>query len=169
MQFVIVIGLLQIGAAFGNVAKLLQFVSRPVVLGYFGGITFAIIVTQLFGFTGVESPVGDQPMVFKAGYWVLHLMQIKWATLLIGFFSLISLLSLRRILKNWPNALIMLVGASFLAALLNQWLGGENVAVLGDFQLPSEPLPQFDFPLFDFKLISKIFPAAVAIAFLAIL
>lgn len=169
MQFVVVMGLVQIGSAFCNVAKLLQFVSRPVVLGYFGGITVAIVITQIFGFTGVPSPEGDLPMLFKAAYFFFHLHLVDWRALLIGLVSLVSLLILRRKLKNWPNALITLVGASCLAALFNQWFSPGSVVTLGSFQLPSEPIPDLNFPLLDLKLISKIFPAALAISFLAIL
>lgn len=169
MQFVVVMGCLQIASAFFNVAKLLQFVSRPVVLGYFGGITVAIAVTQMFGFMGIQSPEGDQPVLFKGFYFFLHLREIDWPTLLVGILSLVFLILLRRNLKNWPNALIMLVGASCLTLGLNRWLGVDSIVVLESFQLPKEPLPSFGFPSLDLKLISKIFPAAMAISFLAIL
>jgi SulP family sulfate permease len=168
-QFVVVMGLIQIGSAFCNVAKLLQFVSRPVILGYFGGITIAIAITQLFGLTGIAPLQGDQPILFKATYFFFHLNEIDFRTFLVGGLSLVVLLTLRRVFKNWPNALIMLVGASFLAAGLNQWFTPGSIALLGSFQLPSEPIPDFSFPLLDLKLISKIFPTILAISFLAIL
>jgi len=138
-------------------------------LGYFGGITVAIVITQIYGFTGVRPSEGDIPMLFKAAHFFFHLTEVDWRTLLVGCVSLFSLLILRRTFKNWPNALIMLVGASFLAAILNRWFEPSSVVVLGTFQLPSEPIPDFGFPLIDLKLISKIFPAALAISFLAIL
>jgi SulP family sulfate permease len=169
MQFVVVMGLVQIGAAFFNVAKLLQFVSRSVVLGYFGGITVAIAITQLFGFTGVISPGGDQPILFKAAYFFFHLPEIDWPTLLIGLFSLIFLLTLRRNFINWPNALIMLTAASLLTLGLNHWFGFSGIITLDSVQLPKEPIPAFHFPFLDLKLLSKIFPAAIALSFLAIL
>jgi SulP family sulfate permease len=169
MQFVVVMGCLQIGAAFFNVAKLLQFVSRPVVLGYFGGISIAIVITQVFSLTGVPPPLSDQAIVFKAVHFFFHLAQTDWPTLLVGSVSLVSLLLLRRLFKNWPNALIMLIGASFFALALKTWLQIHSIVILDSFQIPSDPIPDFGFPLIDLKLISKIFPAAIAVSCLAIL
>ena len=168
-HLVLIIGLVQIGAAFFNVNKVLQFVSRPVELGYFGGITFAIIVTQLFAFTGVPSPVGGDPILYKAGLFVAHLNQVSPATLGVGIFALAALLLMRLYLKNWPHALIMLVLGALLSDGLNWWTGAEEVKMLGGVNLPAEPFPTFTFPFLELKMLNKLFPAALAIAFLGIL
>lgn len=168
-QLVLMIGIIQIIAACFNVNKLLQFVSRPVVLGYFGGITVAIAVTQFFSFTGVPSPQADLPILFKAAVFFGNIYQVNWATLAVGTFSLLVFLFFRHYLKNWPTALFMLISGSVLAAAFNFWLGPSTVATLTDFRLPGEPFPTLIFPIIDFKVLNKIFPAAVAIAFLGIL
>jgi len=169
MQIVLVIGILQIGAAFFNVAKLLQFVSRPVILGYFGGIMVAIVVTQLFFFTGVPSPHNDETIFYKAGSFLSHLPSLNWVTLLVGLFSLSLYALIRHYLNNWPYALIMLVLAGFLTYGLNLWLGMSTVQTFGNLPQPAEPFPVFFLPLLDLKVLNKVFPAAVAIAFLGIL
>ena len=168
-QIVIVMGVIQIAAAFFNVSKVLQFVSRPVVLGYFGGITVAIAITQLFAFTGVPAGAPDQPILYKAANWLFHVQLISWPTLLVSCVSLVLYLFLRRQFKNWPQALIMVVAASFLTYGLNSWLGEGSVATLSDLQLPSEPFPHYTHALFDLKLLNQVFPAAIAISLLAIL
>ncbi|MES2274083.1 MAG: SulP family inorganic anion transporter [Chlamydiota bacterium] len=168
-QIVFLMGIIQIAAAFFNVSKFLQFVSRPVILGYFAGIIFAIVVTQLFYFTGIRSPSGAEPILVQGWHFVLHLFEINPATTLVGLVSLGSLLLLRRFLKNWPDALFMLIIAALLAKGFNHWLGEGTVARLGDIESIAEVMPRFTFPLFDLSLMNKIFPAAVAISFLAIL
>lgn len=168
-QLVVLIGLIQIGAAFFNVSKLLQFVSRSVVLGYFGGITVAIAIAQFFAFSGIHAPSGNPPLLFKTGLFFLHLQELQWTTLFVGASSLILFIFLRRYFRNWPYALIMLTLASLLAAFLNHWFGKSTVVTLGDFSFPSRPFPTLTFPLIDLKVLNQIFPAAVAIAFLAIL
>lgn len=168
-QIVVLMGIIQIAAAFFNVSKLLQFVSRPVVLGYFAGITVAVAVVQLFALTGIASPGGDQSILFRGWYLLVHLSEIHPVTFLLGIFSMGFLLLMRRWFKSWPNALTMLILASFAALLLNLWLGSETVATLNRLNLPKEPLPELTLPLLDFHLLNKVFPAAVAIAFLAIL
>lgn len=169
MQIVLIVGLIQIGAAFFNVAKLLQFVGRPVVLGYFGGITVAIAITQMFSFTGIVSPGGDEPLLMQAGMFFYLLPQLKWTTCLVGVVSLSFLVLMRYYLKNWPNALIMLIVGSCLAEALNMGPFNQPVTTLGSLQLPANPFPEFTFPIIQLKILNKIFPAAVAIAFLGIL
>lgn len=169
MQIVLVIGIIQIACAFFNVAKLLQFVSRPVVLGYFAGITIAIAITQLFAFTGIPAPGGDEPLLIHASEFFIRIWQLKWTTLLVGVVSLSLLVTMRHYLKNWPHALIILIVGSLIAESLNLWTSAQPVKTLGSFQLPENPLPDFAFPMIYLKILNKIFPAAVAIAFLGIL
>ncbi len=168
-QIVVIMGILQVAAAFFNVSKLLQFVSRPVVLGYFAGITVAIVVTQIFYFTGVSPDIKADSVLLKMWVFVSHIFQLKWPTLLIGFLSLAALIVLRRMAKNWPDALIMLVIAGFAAYGFDLLLGGGAVSKLGDYRLAAEPSLELTFPLIDLSLLNKVFPAAVAISFLAIL
>lgn len=169
IQIILIMGLIQIAAAFFNVGKLLQFVSRPVILGYFAGITVAIIVAQCFYFFGVPQASGDEPILHKALFFATHIFEMNWAAPLIGGASLFVLLFFRKKLKNWPDALFALVVASLLSDAFHLWDLGPRVATLGDFNMSAQPIPDFTLPWVDLKVINKIFPAAVAIAFLAIL
>lgn len=167
-QIVLIMGLIQIGAAFFNVNKLLQFVSRPVILGYFAGILVAIVVTQAFYFTGVPSASGAESILLQGWNYLSHIFQFNFFTAGVGIISLGTLLFLRKLLKNWPDALIMLILAALLADGLNYWMGKSVVVRLGDFAI-GDPFPSLTLPLIDLSLINKIFPEAVAIALLAIL
>ncbi len=168
-QLVILIGIIQIASAFFNVSKLLQFVSRPVILGYFAGIMVAILVTQVFYFTGISLEKSADSVVLKIWFFCSHVFLLKWPTLLIGALSLIVLITLRRTTKNLPDALFMLIVASFATYGLNLLLTESDVLRLGSFEMAKEPVPELTLPLIDFTLLNKVFPAAVAIAFLAIL
>lgn len=168
MQIVLLIGVFQIAAAFFNVSKLLQFVGRPVVLGYFGGITVAIAVTQIFSLTGIVVPVNADPIIYQAARFFLHIAEWNWVTFAVGAASLIFFVLMRHYLKNWPHALMTLVVGTLLAEAANQWLPS-SVRLLSNLQLPDNPLPDVVLPWFNLKLLNKIFPAAVAIAFLSIL
>lgn len=168
-QFVIVIGLIQIGSAFFNVAKLLQFVSRPVILGYFAGISVAIAVSQCFSFTGILPPQQSGTILFQGAWFLLHVHQVHFPTLLVGVISLSVLIVMRRLLKNWPHALFVLIAAALTTKILKVGFDVTGIRTLADFQLPSNPIPELFFPLLDLPLINQIFPAALAISFLAIL
>lgn len=168
-QIVILMGVIQIMAGFFNVSKLLQFVSRPVVLGYFAGITVAIVATQLFYFTGISPDQMADSVLQKLWIFVSHIFQLQWPSLLVGIISLFVLIFLRKTAKNLPDALLMLIFASMAAYALNLFLGESAVARLGSYKMAEEPIPELTLPLIDFSLLNKIFPAAVAISFLAIL
>jgi SulP family sulfate permease len=171
-QIILIVGVIQIGAAFFNVNKLLQFVSRPVILGYFAGIVIATFVHQLFYFLGIPHLGGENFVLFKALQLVLRIGQLNWMTALIGISSLALLLLLKRKPKSmqWlPDALVVLVGITTLNYGISFFWGNQNVQTLSAFKISTEPFVDLLLPLLDFKLINKIFPAAVAIAFLALL
>ncbi len=169
-QIVIIMGIIQILAAFFNVSKLLQFVSRPVVLGYFAGITVAIISTQIFYFTGVSkgSNIADSTLL-KIWVFFSQIFTISFPTVILGVFSLALLILIRKIWKKLPDALIMLVIAAGIAYFMNLSFDQAIVKRLGDLEITREPIPQLTFPIIDLTLINKVFPAAVAISLLGIL
>jgi SulP family sulfate permease len=168
-QIVCLIAIVQIASAFFNVSKLLQFVSRSVMLGYFAGITVAIIVNQLFYLFGIPTPPGDDPILYKAALFFSLFFQGNWVALLIGIVSFFVLIFFRRTLKNWPDALFTLIIASLLSDAFNFWGLGPKVMTLGDLTFHEQLLPQIRFPILNLKEINTIFPAALAIAFLAVL
>ena len=169
MQIVVIIGVLQIVCALFNVRKLLRFVSRSVLLGYFAGITVAITVSQLYYLFGVKSPVGEMPIYTRALYFVAHFFEGNWVSLLIGLISFVVLFFFRRKLKNWPDALFTLIVASLFSDIFRAWHIGNPVLTLGDLHFNERLIPQFSFPYLDLQSLNKIFPAAAAIAFLSIL
>ncbi|MBS0626172.1 MAG: SulP family inorganic anion transporter [Verrucomicrobia bacterium] len=167
-QIVIIMAVIQIGSAFFNVGKLLQFVSRPVILGYFAGIIVAIVVAQLFYFFGIPALKGDSSILLKGIGFFLHLQETNWSSVALGALGLSFLVLFRRRFPNWPGALLMLVIVSAAAQGINYWMGVPTVPMLSQFPL-GKPVPDLTFPLIDFSLLNKVFPAAVAISFLAIL
>jgi SulP family sulfate permease len=168
-QIVLIAGLLQVGAAFLNVSKLLQFVSRPVALGYFAGITIAIITTQLFYFTGIKPDATSPSTIGKLWIFITHIFLLNIFTLLVGLISLFTLIFLRRALKNFPDALIMLVISALLAQGIGLWQGEPVISLLSDYNLSARPIPQMTLPFLDLSLLNQIFPTAAAISLLAIL
>lgn len=168
-QILFLVGVLQLLLVSCNVSKLLQFVSRPVILGYFAGITVVIGFTQLFRLTGVPSLKGDYPILFKVGYFFSHLHELQFPTLMVGLFSLFFLLFLRRFFPKLPNPLIVIMAASLLAEYLNHLYPDLPIETLAKFSLPEELSIPWALPFLELSLLPKIFPAALALAFLAIL
>ncbi len=168
-QIVLIMGLIHVAAAFFNVSKLLQFVSRPVVLGYFAGITVAIGVAQVYYFFGVHPSEDGGTIISKAVYFFTHIAETNGAALVVGFGALAVLLLCRRHLPNWPDALFAILAASLLALAFHHGDSDFRVETLQEIHLEAHPIPDWKLPLIDFKIINKVFPSAVAIAFLAVL
>jgi SulP family sulfate permease len=168
-QIVLIIGLLQIGSALFNVRKLLRFVSRSVMLGYFAGLTVAITVNQLYFLFGVDSPVGEVSIFNKAIYFVSHFYEGSAPSLFVGMLCFAVLIFFRKKLKKWPDALFALIIGSLISDAFRFWHVGTPIVTLADLHFIESLVPQFAFPLFDIKSLNKIFPAAAAIALLAIL
>ncbi len=168
-HILLIMGVIQIASAFFNVSKLLQFVSRSVVLGYFAGITVAIGISQVFYLFGVPRPVDEGLILYKAAFFLTHFTFMNPVALVVGLVGLAVLLLFRYYLKNWPDALFAILAASLLGWAFQLWGVGPRVETLRDFNVNTGLFPQLTWPLFDLKLVNQVFPAAVAISFLAIL
>lgn len=168
-EMVVIIGVIQIAASLFNVSKLLQFVSRSVMLGYFAGITVAIVVGQLYYLFGLPRMTGDDPIIYKGAFFFSYLLKTNLAALLVGAAAFVVLFACRRFMKNWPDALFALVIGSLLAFGLHTWGVGPKVETLGDLNLVTDLVPRLSLPILDFKDLNRIFPAAAAVAMLAIL
>lgn len=167
MQLILLVGVIQIGAACFNVSKLLQFVSRPVILGYFVGIAIAIVINQCFYFVGISSPE-NQPILRKGANLIWRIPEWDMATSMIGLFGMGSFWALRRCFPRLPHSLLMLIVTSLVAKGL-YWSVGMEVATLADASEVTDIAPRLTLPVIDFHWINALFPAALAIAFLAML
>jgi SulP family sulfate permease len=165
-QIVLMVGLLQLTFSLFNLGKLLEFVSRPVILGYFAGVVIAIAVTQVFYFTGVSSASGSNAVIYKAWFFCTHLKDVNIITLFLGLFSLFLLIFLRK-LKKLPISLLVIVVAAIISYLLIKM--GVNIPTLKDMDSESVLKMTFSLPTIDFELIGSLFPSILAIALLAIL
>ena len=168
MHIVLVMGVFQLLASIFNLGKLLQFVSRPVILGYFGGVLIAICVSQAYYFSGITPSSEGGPVIERGIYFVTHIHEIKPITALVGFVATVVLIILRKYIRKWPNALFILVFTSIIVYFLNTYTSF-YVESLKDLGIAQTPSITFNFPLISFGLFSKILTPAIAISLLSIL
>jgi len=177
-QLTFIIGFFQFLAAFLKLGKLTQFVSHSVVVGYLGGTALALVVNQLFIFTGIATSSNPTSLFSKIIYLFSHLGEIHWPTALIGLGSLFMLIALSRY-KRFPGAVIVLV----LAGLVVHFFGmstysdwepfgsagalNSNVILIGDTGTLKDIFPSIGFPRFDFSIMSELISIAFAIAILS--
>jgi high affinity sulfate transporter 1 len=118
---------------------LATFLSRPILTGFFAGISLSILVGQLGRFTGVKIASEGllAPLLELAG----KLSSFHWLSLLLAL-SMFAVLQLVRALQfPVPGPVLVVVLSVALSAVFN--LEGQGVAVVGDIPatLPSLALP----------------------------
>ncbi|MGH8017358.1 MAG: SulP family inorganic anion transporter, partial [Opitutaceae bacterium] len=159
----LLVGAMQIGAAYMNIGSLISYISRSVIVGYISAAAVLIIVNQIKNLTGMTVP--DSPTligVLSATVTRLHLAH--WPTVAVAAGTAGAYLLLARFTPRLPNvalALVVSIGFGLLAKEL-----GHPVAML-----PSVPVSSFGFsvPDINFGQINQFASAALAIAFLGIL
>ncbi|MGY3469396.1 SulP family sulfate permease [Bradyrhizobium sp. LM6.11] len=126
------------GGAFrlGGIANLL---SVPVMVGFLAGISVHIIVSQLPGVLGLESPSG--PTLDRIGVLASELGRSNPFTLCIGFGVLAVVFAAEKVSAKIPGALIGLVAATLATIALGLDSKGVNVVGLVPGTLPRPTFP----------------------------
>lgn len=153
----LVVGVMLFVVGVGNMGWVGDFLSRPVVTGFLGGIAIIIIINQLPQFFGVEGGAGRTTGRFFA--FLRDVPDVNVPTLIVGVTSLVLLLGLSRISRRFPGALVVLILALVASATLD--LSAKGVAVLGPLK---SGLPDLTLPQANLESIELILGTALAIA-----
>lgn len=180
-QLCVLVSIIQVLAAGCKLGRLTQFVSHSVIVAYIAGTAIAVVVNQLFTFTGVPNTPGGDSIYEKGAYLVTHFREIHWPTTIIGGGSLLLLIILKKIDKRIPAPVIALVFAAVIVHVLSNYSFGsvmteaaqqkywQNVQLVSDTGNLSEILPSFSFPHFDMGVLNHLLPFAFAVALLNIM
>ncbi|MBP9738774.1 sulfate permease [Candidatus Saccharibacteria bacterium] len=124
----VLIGAICLVALFARLGVIAEFISRPILLGYMGGLALAVIASQapkLFGIT--IPPEGN---FFTTIWYILsHLGESSWPTVLLSSIILASAVALQRYAKKIPMSLVVLVAAIVASAAFS--LQDKGIAVVG--------------------------------------
>ena len=90
-HIVLIMGIIQVIFSLCNMGKILQFISRSVVLVYFAGVILAIIINQLYPFLGIEKHMISGSSLYKLWNLFLHLKDASIITFLLGSFSCVTI------------------------------------------------------------------------------
>lgn len=155
-------GLMLFAAAFLKLGFLANFLSKPILIGFVGGLAMEILVSQFAKMLGVSLESGGEFFENVAtllgglgatNLWSLGISAVAVLILLLG----------RRVLPVVPWALVVLVLASLATAVWK--LEDRGVAVLGEVQAGA---PQFAIPLLDFGTWVSLVPSALAMTLVTI-
>jgi sulfate permease, SulP family len=182
-QLTLLVGVIQILAAFLKLGRLTHFVSHSVIVGYISGVALALVIGQLFPLLGMETPVGVSSLYERAAYIVTHMDQIHWPTALIGFISLSMLIFIRRIDRKIPAGAIMLAIVAFSAYFIDYLFQTQRLNFLADTPLyhffqdvavvgntgEEGLMPNWQLPYFNTGIMNNLLSVAFAIALLSVI
>lgn len=124
-------------ARLGFIANLL---SRPILVGYMGGVALTLLISQIPSFTGVA--VDAPGLIWPIIELVRRGQEISWLTVALAVGFLLVLQALKRIAPRVPGPVVVVIGA-----ILLSWgfhLQAHGVAVMGPIPsgLPAPSIPR---------------------------
>ncbi len=107
--FVLVTGLVFLGAGLLRLGFITQFLSKPVMDGFVVGLAVFVAVGQLNKLFGVDKPDGNTVQKFIGV--IRELPDANWATFAVGAGALVLLFGLPRVSQRLPAGLLVLFGS----------------------------------------------------------
>jgi SulP family sulfate permease len=133
------VGLFCLIAWVARLGFLAEFLSRPVLVGYLGGVALLMIVGQLGSLLhiSVSGTRTDQQLLSAAS----QLSQAHWPTVLLSGLSLVALFAIGRVAPRWPGPLFVIVAATLVVTILGVSRLGVDVVGSVPVSLPMLHLP----------------------------
>lgn len=154
-------GLIQFIFGVSRLGFLVQFLSKPVLLGFASATAIIIGLTQLKYFLGLHYPQSQfiQDIVYNL---IQQINQTHLLTLCFGTASVIILILLQRWLPKFPTALFAMIISISVCYFFQ--LDQRGLSVIGSIP---QGIPHFSIPMIDFSELKLILPAAFAIALIS--
>ncbi len=136
----VMIGAICLVALFAKLGVIAEFISRPILLGYMGGLALAVIASQAPKLFGITIPP-DGNFFTTVWYILSHLGVASWPTVGLSIVIMTSAVFLQRYAARVPMSLVVLVGSIIGSMLLS--LQDHGIAVVGTVPtgLPLPTLP----------------------------
>lgn len=155
----ILVGFLSVLAGFLKLGFITDFLSKPVLIGYIFGAALITIGSQLGKMFGIS--LESDEFFQQVAELLSRLDETDILTFAIGVVCMTVLFVIRRVNRNLPGPLFVVVGAIILSAVLD--LEAMGVAVVGE--VPAG-LPSLAIPAMTFQDILALLPAALALTIL---
>jgi high affinity sulfate transporter 1 len=134
-------GVLCIGASFLRLGALVDFLSKPILVGFLNGIALSIILGQIgkiFGYSITKGGIVPRLIEFIEKLQLTH-----WATLAVGVGTFLVLLITPSLFRGIPAALVAMITAAMAVRMLG--LEAQGVKTVGEVRagLPLLRVPHF--------------------------
>ncbi len=155
----LMVGIVQISMGVFRLGFVVNFLSRPVIVGFVTAATLIIAASQFGALLGFDLPHTTNVYVLLRET-VTHLSQTQLPALIVGAVSLLVLLGFRRWNPSAPSQLVVVLLGIGAAYFFN--LHADGLAVVG--KIP-QGLPSFKIPPITLKNVHHLVPTAATIAF----
>lgn len=153
----IICGILFVLLAVFKLGFLANFLSKPILVGFVGGLALDILVSQIAKMLGVKIDSGGE-FVEKVGELFSGLGTVNGWSLLISVTAVVVLLAGKRLLGAVPWALVVLIVATVVVVATN--LDQQGVAVLGEVPAGA---PTLTWPMLTWVEWLALVPSAIAL------
>lgn len=157
MAQAIICGILFVLLALFELGFLANFLSKPILIGFVGGLALDILVSQVAKMLGISIDSGGE-FVDKVVGVIGGLGSTNLYALAISVFAVVVLLAGKRFLKMVPWALVVMIVATVVVLVAD--LGDRGVAVLGEVPAGA---PQLTWPMLDWQTWLLLIPSALAL------
>jgi SulP family sulfate permease len=157
----VVAGLIQFALGLSRLGFLVQFLSRPILVGFTSAAAIIIGLSQVKYFLGLHYPQSQyvQDILY---YLFEQISQTHLLTLAFGGVCLVLLMLLKSWSPNIPGALITMIIA--IVGCYAFHLDQLGISIIGSIP---KGIPHFSLPLINPAIIKQILPAAFAIALIS--
>ncbi len=159
----LLVGAIQFIMGILRLGFIINFLSKPVITGFTSALLLIIGVNQFKNLFGIDFLQSDQIHLIAQDVWN-HILLYNIQTTIIGFIAILVILTLRKINKKIPSAL--LVVAIGIITMRYFGKGFSNVAIIES--IPSG-LPKFTIPELDIAQIRELIPIALTLVMVGFL
>ena len=171
----IMVGIIQILIAVLKLGDLTRYISESVVIGFMAGASVLIVMGQVANFFGLhDQGNGHQPVLTRLAHTVAHGGPVNFFALGIGVGTIVLVLLLRRLVRQFHLPQIEMLTALVLASGFAAFLGwsipsAHGTALLSVVGTVPASLPAPHIPDIHWPWVSDLSSSAFAIAFLGVL
>lgn len=152
----VLMGIFKLGA-------LIQFIPRPVTIGFTSGIAVIIFSGQIGNFLGLENMKSHEYFISNMKEISSHLSTVNIYSVLTAVICLVVILIVPKIFPKVPASLVGLIVSSVVATLL---FNGKVPTIGSTYGAIPDALPTLSFPHFTMENIKQLLPPAFVIAML---
>ena len=153
----LMVGSIQLLMGLFRLGFIVNFLSRPVIIGFTSAVALIIGLNQFRNLFGVEFLQSDQVHILLEDI-ISRISYFNINTTIIGLIACVIIMIFRKINKKIPNALIVVV----LGILVIRFFGNHFADVAIVKEIPSG-LPKFIIPVVDIALIRELLPIAATL------